>query len=76
MLEIQKITKTFHPGTPDERIALQDISLTVQTGDFFSTPSAEPFRWTADGSCWTERTSRGRRRTSAAGLSGSCSRIP
>ena len=36
MLEIQKITKTFHPGTPDERIALQDISLTVQTGDFIT----------------------------------------
>jgi len=36
LLEIQKITKTFHPGTPDERIALQDISLTVQTGDFIT----------------------------------------
>ena len=36
MLEIQKITKTFHPGTPDERIALQEISLTVRTGDFIT----------------------------------------
>ena len=36
MLELTGICKTFHAGTPDEKRALQDISLTVQSGDFIS----------------------------------------
>ena len=34
MLELRRISKTFHPGTQDERIALNDVSLKVETGDF------------------------------------------
>ena len=36
MLEIRHVTKVFHPGTPDERTALDDISLEVSTGDFIT----------------------------------------
>ena len=36
MLQIRNITKTFHPGTPDERKALRGISLEVNTGDFIT----------------------------------------
>jgi putative ABC transport system ATP-binding protein len=34
MLELKQIFKTFHAGTPDERVALDNISLKVETGDF------------------------------------------
>ncbi|MGF6768292.1 putative ABC transport system ATP-binding protein [Paraburkholderia sp. GAS199] len=34
MLSVEKISKTFHPGTVDERIALTDVSLKLQAGDF------------------------------------------
>lgn len=34
MLELKHISKTFYPGTVHEKTALQDLSLTLQTGDF------------------------------------------
>ncbi len=34
MLEIQNIEKTFNPGTVNEKIALDGLSLTLQDGDF------------------------------------------
>ncbi|RKW69906.1 ABC transporter ATP-binding protein [Galactobacter caseinivorans] len=34
MLEIQKLSKTFFPGTVNERKALQGINLTLNDGDF------------------------------------------
>ncbi len=34
MLEICGISKTFHPGTINEKRALQDLSLTLEDGDF------------------------------------------
>ena len=34
MLELRHISKTFYPGTVHENTALQDLSLTLQTGDF------------------------------------------
>lgn len=34
MLELRHISKTFYPGTVHEKTALQDLSLTLQTGDF------------------------------------------
>lgn len=34
MLLIQNITKTFFPGTVNERVALNDVSLQLNTGDF------------------------------------------
>ncbi len=36
MLEIRNVTKTFHRGTPDERVALRNVNLKVQTGDFIT----------------------------------------
>lgn len=36
MLSIQKITKIFGAGTPDEKKALDDLSLEVNDGDFIS----------------------------------------
>ena len=34
MLRIEHISKTFHPGTVNEKKALDDFSLTVNDGDF------------------------------------------
>lgn len=34
MLEVLNITKTFHPGTPNEVRALRDVSLTIDDGSF------------------------------------------
>ena len=34
MLEIQGISKTFNPGTVNEKVAIQDLSLTLNDGDF------------------------------------------
>ena len=34
MLEIKNISKTFNPGTINEKKALQDLSLTLKDGDF------------------------------------------
>ena len=36
MLRIEHITKTFSPGTPDAKTALNDVSLHVLPGDFIS----------------------------------------
>ena len=34
MLEIKNVCKTFYPGTVNERVALNDVSLTLNDGDF------------------------------------------
>ena len=34
MLEIKNISKTFNPGTVNEKVALDDVSLTLENGDF------------------------------------------
>ena len=36
MLELKEICKTFHAGTPDEKKALENVSLTINDGDFVS----------------------------------------
>ena len=36
MLEIRSISKTFHPGTVNEKKALRNLSLTLKDGDFVS----------------------------------------
>jgi len=36
MLRLIGVSKTFHPGTPDAKTALDDLSLHVQKGDFIS----------------------------------------
>lgn len=35
-LEIQSISKTFFPGTPNEKCALNNVSLSVKPGDFIT----------------------------------------
>ncbi len=34
MLELRHISKTFHPGTINEKVALRDVSLHLKPGDF------------------------------------------
>ncbi len=34
MLEIKNVSKTFNPGTVNEKVALHDLSLTLKDGDF------------------------------------------
>ena len=34
MLELKKVSKTFNPGTVNEKKALIDLSLTLEDGDF------------------------------------------
>ena len=36
MLELKEICKTFHAGTPDEKKALENVSLKINDGDFVS----------------------------------------
>ena len=36
MLKLLNISKTFYPGTPDARVALNDVTLRVRSGDFVS----------------------------------------
>ncbi len=36
MLELKNLRKTFHPGTPDEKTALDGVNLTVGDGEFVS----------------------------------------
>lgn len=36
MLEIENLSKTFNPGTVNEKVALQGIQLTVEDGDFIT----------------------------------------
>ena len=36
MLELKNVSKTFHPGTADEKRAMADVSLRVAEGDFIS----------------------------------------
>ncbi len=36
MLEFKGVTKIFHRGTPDERTALNNVSMTVNSGDFIT----------------------------------------
>ena len=36
MLRLENVTKTFDPGTPDEKRALENLSLNVAPGDFIS----------------------------------------
>ena len=36
MLKLLNVCKTFHPGTPDARVALDDVTLRVREGEFIS----------------------------------------
>ena len=34
MLEIKSVYKTFNPGTVNQKVALNDLNLTLEDGDF------------------------------------------
>lgn len=36
MLQLSHVSKLFHPGTPDEKIALVDVTLHLKPGDFIT----------------------------------------
>ena len=36
MIELQDISKTFHPGTPGEKTVIKDLSLKLEPGDFLT----------------------------------------
>ena len=36
MLRFDHVTKVFNPGTPDEKVAINDITLHIKKGDFVS----------------------------------------
>jgi len=36
MIELQHISKTFHPGTPGEKTVIKDLSLRLEPGDFLT----------------------------------------
>ncbi len=66
MLEIRNISKTFNPGTVNEKRALRNVNLTLEDGDFVtviggngagkcSMPSPAYGRWIRDRSSSTGR---------------------
>ena len=82
MLELRDLHKTFNPGTVNEKVALNGVSLTMEAGDFApssaptaranppsSTPSPAASSPTRAASRWAARTSPSRRNISAAGSS-------
>ncbi len=36
MLRLEHVSKTFHPGTPDAKLALDDLTVHIRPGDFVS----------------------------------------
>ena len=87
MLQLNDLHKTFNPGTVNEKVALNGVSLQMEAGDFAtivgsngagkstcSTPSPAALSPTRAAFCWADRTSPLRRSTSAARSSDICSR--
>ena len=87
MLELRDLHKTFNPGTVNEKVALNGVSLTMEAGDFAtivgSNGAGKSTLFNAitggfiadEGSIrWAARTSPSRRNISAAGSSATCSR--
>ena len=87
MLELQNLHKTFNPGTVNEKVALNGVSLTMEAGDFATIVGSNGagkstlFNAITGGFIamkaaflWAGRTSRLRRSTSAARSSATCSR--
>ena len=79
MLQLNDLHKTFNPGTVNEKVALNGVSLHMEAGDFAtivgsngagkstcSTPSPAASSPTRAASCWADRISPLRRSTSAA----------
>ena len=77
MLELRDLHKTFNPGTVNEKVALNGVSLTMEAGDFATivgSNGAGKSSPTRAASRWAARTSPSRRNISAAGSSATCSR--
>ena len=86
MLQLNDLHKTFNPGTVNEKVALNGVSLQMEAGDFAtivgsngagkscSMPSPAALLPTRAAFCWAGRTLPLRRSTSAARSSGICSR--
>ena len=49
MLDIQRISKTFNPGTVNEKCALHELSLSVPDGDFITIIGARTATWASLG---------------------------
>lgn len=88
MLKIEKISKTFNPGTINEKAALQGLSLHLLPGDFVTVIGSNgagkstllnaisgSFSPTAAAFIWTEEISPSCRNISAPAKSAVCSRI-
>lgn len=89
MLKIENISKTFNPGTINEKVALQDLSLHLAPGDFVTIIGSNgagkstlfnaicgSFLPIAAAFIWAEEISPSCRNTSAPGRSAACSRTP
>ena len=89
MLELNKVSKTFNPGTVNEKKALDGLSVTLAEGDFvtivgsngagkstFFNAVAGDFFVDEAPSAWTGRTSPICPPTAAAARSAVCSRTP
>ena len=82
MLELNDLHKTFNPGTVNEKVALNGVSLRMEAGDFATVqanpPCSTPLRAasspTRAASRWAGRTSPLPRNLSAAGSSATSSR--
>ena len=89
MLKLDHISKTFNPGTINEKVALRDLSLHLAPGDFVTIIGSNgagkstlfnaicgSFSPTAAASIWTGGTSPSSRSISAPGRSAACFRTP
>ena len=89
MLELRNISKTFNPGTVNEKKALDGLSLKLEDGDFVTIVGsngagkstlfnavAGDFYVDQGSIRWTDRISPTSPPTAAAARSAGCSRIP
>ena len=87
MLKLNNISKTFNPGTVNEKRALNGVTLHLAPGDFVTVVGsngagkstlfhaiAGVFYVTGGPWCWTGRTLLSSRSTNAAGSWAACSR--
>ena len=36
MIQLESVSKVFNPGTPDENVAIRNVSLAVEEGEFIT----------------------------------------
>ena len=76
MLQLNDLHKTFNPGTVNEKVALNGVSLHMEAGDFATIVGSNGAGKSTLFNAITGRTSPLSRSTSAARSSATCSRIP